>query len=226
MHELDLPRVSGTRDEARFPLLLAAALFPVLAVTFAFTDDRFNWLLEVGPGLIGIAILAAVFPRFPMSRWVYVCVVLHVLVLTYGGYYTYARTPLGNWARDAFDLSRNHYDRVGHFALGFFPAFIIKEVLIRRTPLRPGGWLSFIVLSIALAIGAFWEFIEWWAALLLDPEGGDKFLGTQGDVWDPHWDMLLALVGAAFALFLFGGAHERSLAALYRRTAHARANNP
>jgi putative membrane protein len=142
---------------------------------------------------------------------VYVCVFLHVLVLTYGGYYTYALPPLGNWARDTFGLSRNPYDRVGHFAQGFFPAFVIREVLLRRTPLRPGGWLAFLTGSVCLAISAAYELLEWWAALLLDPEGGDKFLGTQGDIWDAQWDMFLCLCGAIVALAFFGRAHLRAV---------------
>ena len=215
---LEVQPVRGGSEEARVPLALLAALAPILVLTFVLTPEgRLNWSLEVGPGLIGIALLSAFFRRFPMSRWSYGCVFAHVLVLTYGGYYSYAKTPLGNWAMAAFDLSRNHYDRVGHLALGFFPAFLIKEILIRKTPLRPGGWLFFIVISIALAIGAFWEFIEWWAALILDPAGGDKFLGTQGDVWDAQWDMLLALVGASLALLTLGRFHERSMRALFAR---------
>lgn len=206
------PSVPGTREEARLPLVLAAVLAPVLLWTLLTCQaGRFNWLLEVGPGLIGMAVLAATFRRFPFSRWVYVCVFLHVLVLTYGGYYTYALAPLGNWARDTFGLSRNPYDRVGHFAQGFFPAFIVREVLLRRTPLRPGGWLAFLTGSVCLAISAAYELLEWWAALLLDPEGGDKFLGTQGDIWDAQWDMFMCLCGATVALAFFGRAHLRSV---------------
>jgi putative membrane protein len=220
--ELHVRPVPGSWEEAKFPLALLAVLAPILVLTFTFTPEgRLNWTLEVGPGLLGVAALVAFFPRFPMSRWSDGCVFLHILILTYGGYYSYAKAPLGNWAMETFDLARNHYDRVGHFALGFFPAFLVKEILIRNTPLRPGGWLFFIVLSIALAIGAFWEFIEWWAALILDPAGGQKFLGSQGDVWDPHWDMLLALVGASVALLALGRAHERSLRALFLRAVHA-----
>jgi putative membrane protein len=204
--------VRGTREEARLPLVLAAVLAPLLLLTFLTAPSgRLNWLLEVGPGLVGAGVLAATFRRFPFSRWVYVCVFLHVLVLTYGGYYTYALTPLGNWARDTFHLSRNPYDRLGHFAQGFFPAFIIREVLLRRTPLRPGGWLSFLTGAVALAISATYELLEWWAALVLDPEGGDKFLGSQGDIWDAQWDMFLCACGATLALLLLGRAHLRSV---------------
>lgn len=212
------PPVRGTRDEARVPWILAGVLAPILVLTWFFSPaGRLNWLLEVGPGLVGIAVLAATFRRFPMSRWVYVCVFLHVLVLTYGGYYTYALTPLGDWARDTFGLSRNPYDRLGHFAQGFFPAFIIREVLLRSTPLRRGGWLNFLTGSVALAISAFYELLEWWAALALDPEGGDKFLGTQGDIWDAQWDMFLALCGATLAMAVLGRAHLRSIERLVTR---------
>ncbi|MET0405116.1 MAG: DUF2238 domain-containing protein [Cystobacter sp.] len=212
------PPVSGTKEEARWPLLLLAVLTPVLLLTFVFTPvGQFNWLLETGPGLIGLVVLAATFHRFPMSRWVYGCVFLHVLVLTYGGYYTYALTPLGNWAKDVFELSRNPYDRVGHLAQGFFPAFIIREVLLRSTPLRQGGWLNFLTGATALAISACYELLEWVAALLLDPKGGDAFLGSQGDIWDAQWDMFMCLCGAVVALGLFARAHTRSIERLVAR---------
>jgi putative membrane protein len=149
---------------------------------------RTSWLLEVGPGLLEICVLAAVYRTLPLSHWVYVCVFLHVLILIYGGYYTYALTPLGNWAKDAFGLHRNHYDRIGHLALGVFPAFVTREVLLRRTPLVRGAWLTFLVLSVILAIAAFWELIEWWTTLFV------------------------ALVGAAVALPLLGRAHDASIA--------------
>jgi putative membrane protein len=204
--------VHGTREQARLPLGLAGVLAPILLLTLLTSPaGRLNWLLEVGPGLVGMVVLAATFRRFPFSPWVYTCVFLHVLVLTYGGYYTYALTPLGNWARDTLELARNPYDRLGHFAQGFFPAFIIREVLLRRTPLRPGGWLHFLTGSVALAISALYELLEWWAALVLDPEGGDKFLGTQGDIWDAQWDMFLCGCGATLALLLLGRAHLRSV---------------
>lgn len=218
-----IPPLRGTPEEARWPLVLAAVLLPVLVLTLLTSPaGRLNWLLEVGPGLAGMVVLAATFRRFPMSRWVYACVFLHVLVLTYGGYYTYALTPLGNWMRDTFVLSRNPYDRLGHFAQGFFPAFIIREVLLRLTPLRRGGWLSFLTGATALAISAFYELLEWWAALALDPEGGDKFLGTQGDIWDAQWDMFLCLCGAGVAMAVFGRSHLRSVETLVARATASR----
>jgi putative membrane protein len=201
------------REHARLPLALLAILVAVCAASAAWAPaGPLNWSLEVGPGLALVAVLAALYPRLPLSHFVYACVFLHVLVIDYGGIYTYALTPLGNWAKEVFHLSRNHYDRVGHVALGVFPAFLVREVLLRRTPLRRGGWLRFIVLSIVLAVGAFWELVEWWTTLVVAPDVGDAFLGSQGDVWDAQWDMFLALAGAAVALPLLSRAHDRSMA--------------
>jgi putative membrane protein len=202
-----------SRDHARLPLALLAALALVCVATLIRPPaGRTSWMLEVGPGLVGIAVLLGVYRRFPMSHIVYVGVFVHTLILVWGGYYTYALNPFGAWAQEAFHLSRNHYDRIGHFALGFFPALTIREVLLRRTPLQRGGWLTFIVLSIVLAIGAFWELVEWWTTLLVASDVGQAFLGSQGDIWDAQWDMLLALIGAAAALPLLGGVHDRSIA--------------
>jgi putative membrane protein len=195
-------------------VLLGLLALICVATLWSPPAGRTSWLLEVGPGLIGVVVLALVYPRFRMSNFVYVCVFLHVLILIYGGVYTYAHTPLGNWARDAFGLARNHYDRVGHFALGFFPAFTAREVLLRTSPLVRGKWLYFIVCSIVLAIGAFWELLEWWATLVLASDVGVAFLGSQGDVWDAQWDMFLALVGAIIGLSALGRVHDRSMAAL------------
>lgn len=197
----------------RLPQILFVLLLVISAVTMAIAPAGLaSWWLEVGPGLAGVAVLAATHRRAPMSHFVYVCVFIHVLILIYGGVYTYAETPLGNWAKEAFDLSRNHYDRVGHLALGVFPCFVIKEVLLRFTPLVRGGWLYFIVVNIVLAIGAFWELLEWWVTLVVAGDVGEAFLGSQGDVWDAQWDMFLALVGAMIALPLLGKFHDRSMA--------------
>jgi len=190
--------------------VLLGILFVIcLATAYDPPAGRPNWLLEVGPGLAGVAALIALHRRFPMSLMAYWCAFLHVLILVYGGYYTYAETPLGNWAQEVFDLQRNHYDRVGHIALGIFPAFIIREVLLRQTPLQRGDWLYFIIISIVLAIAAFWELLEWWVALLVASDVGQAFLGSQGDIWDAQWDMLLALLGAMVVLPIFSGIHDR-----------------
>jgi putative membrane protein len=199
----------------RIPAVLLLILVGICILTAVKPPaGRFNWALEVGPGLVGIALLVAVHRRFPMSHFVYWCVFLHMLVLIYGGYYTYAETPLGNWAKEAFDLSRNHYDRVGHVALGVFPAFVIREVLLRCTPLRRGGWLYFLVICVVVAIAAFWELLEWWVTLFVAPDVGSAFLGTQGDEWDAQWDIFLALVGSSFALPLLSQLHDRSIGRL------------
>lgn len=203
-----------SRDLKVAAAALGLVVLALLVSGVAPKAGHLNWFLEVAPGAVGVAVLVALHRRFPMSNWVYVCVALHVCILAYGGYYTYAETPLGNWARDAFGLARNHYDRVGHLALGVFPAFIVREVLLRRTPLQRGGWLTFLILSVVLAIGAFWELLEWWATLVFAADVGQAFLGSQGDIWDAQWDMFLALVGAAVALLVCSSAHDRSMARL------------
>ena len=150
-----------------------------------------------------------------------------MFILSYGGYYTYSETPLGNWAKEAFGLSRNHYDRIGHIALGVFPSFIIREILLRRTPLQRGGWLYFIVISIVLAVAAFWEFLEWWVTLIVDSDIGTAFLGSQDDIWDAQWDMFLALVGAMVAIPLLSKFHDLSMTQLSKAQACACLNkNP
>jgi putative membrane protein len=193
-------------------VLLALLTIICVATVWDPPAGRASWCLEVGPGLIGVAAMLISRKRFPLSNWVYVGCFLHILILIYGGYYTYALTPLGNWARDTFHLSRNHYDRVGHLALGVFPVFVIREVLLRVTPLRRGGWFTFILLSVVLAIAAFWELLEWWTTLIVASDVGTAFLGSQGDPWDAQWDMLLALVGAAVALPTNARFHDRSMA--------------
>jgi putative membrane protein len=200
-------------SHARLPLaLLALAAVICVATVWAPPAGRTSWALEVGPGLLGIAVLMFVYKRLPLSHWVYAGVFVHLCILIYGGIYTYAETPLGNWARDAFDLSRNHYDRVGHLALGVFPSFIVREVLLRQTPLQRGGWLYFLIQCVVLAVAAFWELLEWWVSLIVAGDTGTAFLGTQGDIWDAQWDMLLALVGSLLCSWLLAPAHDRSMA--------------
>ncbi len=207
--------MANWEDKMKNKILLLTLLF-VLLIIFLFTGydpkaGHLNWFLEVLPAFIGITVLIVTYKRFPLSNFAYICVFLHTLILVYGGYYTYAQTPLGNWAKEAFDLARNHYDRIGHLALGFFPVFIIKEVLLRKTKLERNGWFYFIVLSIVLAIAAFWELIEWWTTLGVAADVGQAYLGSQGDIWDAQWDMVLALIGAIAALFTLSKIHDRSL---------------
>jgi putative membrane protein len=193
------------------PLALAAVVAVALAVSAIGPTDRLTWWLEVAPVLLAAPLLFATAHRFPLTHLVYVLIAIHALILILGGHYTYAHVPLGFWVQDAFDLARNPYDRIGHFAQGFVPAMIAREILLRQTPLRRGGWLFFIVCSICLAISACYEFIEWWTALI---GGGsaEAFLGMQGDVWDTQWDMFMALCGSIAAQLLLSRAHDRALA--------------
>jgi putative membrane protein len=172
--------------------------------------ERGTWWLEVAPVVLALPLLVATHRRFPLTSLVCVLIAVHAVILCIGGHWTYARVPLGDWARDAFGFERNHYDRIGHVAQGFVPAMIAREILLRTSPLRPGAWLFFLVTCVALAISALYELIEWWAALIGGSEA-DSFLGAQGDVWDSHWDMLFALLGALAAQLLLSRRHDREL---------------
>jgi putative membrane protein len=198
----------------RLPLVLVAIVAVALGISAIRPTDRITWWLEVAPVLIAAPVLFATARRFPLTNLVYVLIAIHALILILGGHYTYAKVPLGFWLQDLFDMARNPYDRIGHFAQGFVPAMIAREILLRVTPLRPGGWLFFIVCSICLAVSACYEFIEWWTALI---GGGsaEAFLGMQGDVWDTQWDMFMALCGSVAAQLLLSGTHDRALARLH-----------
>ena len=200
----------------RLPLSLLALALAALVVSGIGPKDRFTWVLEVAPVLIGAPILVATARRFPLTPLLYVLLFLHALVLMLGGHYTYAEVPLGEWAKEALGLARNHYDRLGHLMQGFVPAILAREVLLRRTPLRRGGWLLTLVTSVCLAFSALYELIEW-AAALATGEAATAFLGTQGDVWDTQWDMFLALCGALAAQALLSRLHDRQLERLASR---------
>jgi len=191
--------------------LLLVSLAAILLWSGIGPKERGTWWLEVAPVLIGVPILAVTYRRFPLTPLAYVLIWLHAVILMVGGHYTYAEVPLFNWIRDVFGFARNHYDRVGHFAQGFVPAILAREVLLRTSPLRPGGWLFFLVCCVCLAISASYELVEWWAALLTSPETGTAFLGTQGDVWDTQWDMFLALVGSVAAQLALSRLHQVQL---------------
>ena len=197
----------------REPRVLLAVGAVALAVSGIAPHDRPTWLLEVAPILIAGPILIATARRFPLTPLAYRLVFVHALILMVGGHYTYAQVPLGDWVADALGLARNPYDRLGHLAQGFVPAVVVREILLRRSPLRPGKWLTFLVVCVCLAISAAYELIEWWAALI-GGESADAFLGTQGDQWDTQWDMFTALLGAIAALALLGRYHDREIAKL------------
>ncbi|MDQ5979684.1 MAG: hypothetical protein QG602_2659 [Verrucomicrobiota bacterium] len=192
-------------------------LAPVLAWSAVEPHDRFTWFLEVAPVLIGVPIALAVQRRFPLSSLLLVLLWWHSVILIVGGHYTYARVPLGDWAMEWFGWTRNNYDKVGHFAQGFVPAILTREILLRTSPLgnrgdgRPSRWLPFLGVSVCLAFSAFYELIEWWVAEA-SGAAADDFLGTQGYVWDTQSDMAWALGGALAALLLLGRIHDSSLA--------------
>ena len=199
---------------------LGAALIALLAIcVWSYIDpaDRLTWWLEAVPVLIAIVILAITRNGFPLTGLAYVLIWIHCVILLIGAHYTYAEVPAFNWMRDTFELSRNHYDRVGHFAQGFVPAIVARELLLRRTPLRSGGWLFAIVTLSCLGISAAYELIEW-AAAVATGEAADAFLATQGDVWDTQKDMALALIGAITAQLSLGRIHTVQLDRLLGRT--------
>ena len=194
----------------RYPLALLILIAVALVLSGLAPNDRGTWWLEIFPILIGVPILVATYRRFPLTTLVYTLLAVHALILMLGGHYTYARVPLGFWAQDLFGFARNHYDRLGHFAQGFIPAILVREILLRTSPLRPGRWLFVLVTAVCLAFSACYEFIEWWAALA-GGESADAFLGTQGDVWDTQWDMFFALIGAITAQLTLSNVHDRAL---------------
>jgi len=177
--------------------------------------DRLTWLMEVMPVLLALPVLVFTRTRLPLTTLVYALIVIHGLILIYGGAYTYARTPFGFWLQDLLGFMRNPYDRVGHLAQGFVPAMVAREVLLRVFRIHGRNILFFLVICICLAISAFYELIEWWAALLIGA-GADEFLATQGDVWDTQWDMFMALVGALAAQGLLGRWHDLQISRLDR----------
>ena len=172
--------------------------------------DYFTWFLEVFPAIIGFVLLAATYRKFPLKPLLYTLVILHAAILIIGGHYTYAEVPLGFWMEKVFDTARNDYDRIGHFAQGFVPAILAREILIRKNVVRSRGWLYFIIVSICLAFSALYELFEWRVAVA-SGSSADAFLGTQGDVWDTQEDMATALIGALLAPLLLGRIHDRQL---------------
>jgi len=210
--------VTNSYIEQRKPLLLCLiAIWTVsLIVSGIRPYDQLTWLMEVMPAILGMIVMLWTWRRFPLTTLLYILILLHSLILMLGGHYTYARTPVGEWWREWFGLQRNNYDRFGHIAQGFFPAFIAREILLRLSPLKAGGWLNFLTVTVCMAISVTYEFIEWWAALLLGGSA-EEFLATQGDIWDTQWDMFLCTLGALGAVFLFGRIHDKMIAGLQQR---------
>jgi putative membrane protein len=189
-------------------LILLGAVFVWSAIR---PHDYFTWILETFPAIIGFVILVATYRRFPLTPLAYTLLMIHAAILMVGGHYTYAEVPLGYWMRDLLHTARNDYDRIGHFAQGFVPAIVAREILIRRKVVRGRGWIYFIVVCICLAISAAYELLEWRVSVATGSKG-DAFLGTQGDVWDTQEDMATALVAAMIAPLTLGWLHDRQIA--------------
>jgi putative membrane protein len=200
------PRQAG----ARLHLALGLGVLLVLAWSVLKPKDYFTWFLEMAPVAVAAALIAWAYPRWRFTPLALALVAVHACILLVGARYTYAEVPLFNWLRDDYGLARNYYDRVGHFAQGFVPAIVAREILIRHAVVKRGGWLFVLVTATCLAISAIYEFIEWWAALATG-DAADAFLGTQGDVWDTQWDMFLAFCGAMLAQLLLGRRHDALL---------------
>ena len=183
--------------------LILIALFLVGLVSSAIQPhDYFTWFLEVIPAVIGLIVLISTHHKFQFTTLTYIFILIHSYILFVGGHYTYAEVPLFDWIRDIFHHSRNNYDKVGHFTQGFIPAMIIRELLYRLDVVKKGRWLSFVTISICVAISAFYELIEWFVAISTG-DSSNSFLGTQGDIWDTQSDMLWATIGALFMVVLF-----------------------
>lgn len=191
-------------------LMLLISIIIILIISGINPYDRFTWFLEVFPAIIGITALVLTYNKFMFTNLVYILVWFHAVILIVGGHYTYAEMPLFNWIKDAFELSRNYYDRLGHFAQGFIPAIVIREIFIKNKIVKNNAWVNFITISICLAISASYEIVEF-AVARITGESATAFLGTQGDVWDTQWDMVLALLGSIFSVLTLGKYHGNLL---------------
>jgi putative membrane protein len=201
-----IPAASRRRE----PVVLLAVAAVALVLSGIRPHAYGTWLLEVLAVLIAVPILILTYRRFPLTPLAYRLILAQALVLMIGGHWTYAEVPAGEWVQSWLGLDRNPYDRLGHLFQGITPAIVAREILLRRTPLRPGGWLFALVVCVVLAVSACWEFFEWWSALI-GGSAADDFLGAQGDVWDTQWDMVLAMCGAILSQAVFARVHDSQL---------------
>ena len=190
--------------------ILVMAFFAGLILSAVYPHDYFTWILEVFPAIIGIIVLAISFQKFRFTYLTYVLILLHCYILFIGGHFTYAEVPLFNWIKDVFHLARNDYDKVGHFAQGFVPAMIVRELFIQKQIVKPGGWIAFLTIMVCGAISALYELLEWFVAIT-SGQSSDAFLGTQGDIWDTQSDMLFAFIGASCMLLFFSRIQNRNI---------------
>jgi putative membrane protein len=201
---------------SRWLILSSSCLLFSLILSGVCPYDRMTWVMEVAPIFIAFPVLLYTYKRFPLTPLLYAFILIHALILMYGGAYTYARVPLGFWLQEFFDLSRNPYDKIGHFAQGFVPALVAREILIRGKYVTGKKMAVFLFICVALAISAFYELIEWWAALAMG-QGADEFLGTQGDPWDTQSDMFFALLGAMTAILAFNKVHNKQISRIKQK---------
>ncbi len=201
----------------KYKLTLLFIFIIVFAWSAISPKDQFTWFLEVFPALTGLLILAFTYRKFKFTDLTYTLILVHCCILFVGGHYTYAEVPLFDWIRDSLGHTRNNYDKIGHFAQGFVPAIIIREILIRKQVIQGKGWLNFVIVSICLAISAVYEFLEWFVSLATG-EAGDSFLGTQGDIWDTQSDMLIATIGAILSLALLSKMDDRQIKSSHSTT--------
>jgi putative membrane protein len=192
----------------KFLTIILFIFAAILVISGLNPYDRGTWLMEVAPIFIAVPIMIATHKRFPLTDLLYGLIFIHALILIVGGLYTYARVPLGFWIQDAFHLSRNPYDKIGHFAQGFVPALVTREILLRNGFVTGRRMAAFLSLCVAMAISAWYELIEWAAALALG-QGADEFLGTQGDPWDTQSDMFMAFLGAMAGLAIFSTIQDK-----------------
>ena len=190
--------------------LFILVLFIGLILSGINPKEYFTWFLEVSPAIVGFLILIFTYKKFQFTNFTYFFILIHCYILFLGGHYTYAEVPLFDWIKETFEQSRNNYDKVGHFAQGFVPAMIVRELFIRKNVVANKSFFNFIIVAICLAISAAYEWIEW-AVSLSTGEGGDSFLGTQGDVWDTQSDMLFATVGAICMLIFFSKSQTKAI---------------
>lgn len=202
----------------RLVFVCVVCVFSALILSAIRPFDGLTWFMEVAPIFLVAPALFATYKRFPLTTLLYVLLCLHALILVAGGHYSYARVPLGFWAQDTFHLQRNPYDKLGHFAQGFVPALLAREIFLRCKWVSGTRVAAVCSICVAMTISAVYELVEWWSALALG-QGADEFLGTQGDPWDTQSDMFMALIGAILAMLLFTRRHDRELAMMASRRA-------
>lgn len=199
--------------ERRWLAWLALAIIVLVVVSGLDPYERSTWWMEVAPIFIALPVLIWTRSRFPLTSLVYLLIACHALILLVGGAYTYARVPIGFWVQEAFELSRNPYDKLGHFAQGFVPALVAREIFVRNGIVRAGRWPAVLSVACALGVSLIYELIEWGAAVALG-QGADAFLGTQGDPWDTQSDMGMAFLGAVIAVVMLSRLQDRQIATI------------